>query len=413
MLFQIRLVRLLVVLVAVLSGPVLCHGDETSVFTPGITLNGAYDDNVSFSNRSDFVTKITPRLSYVVTDERNTLQTSASVNRTDYLNNVENSRYDYNLSAKGQHQFTELIGSNLQVTYNRSSAFEDVLAQEGIVVQESTINRYGVSPGMVFSLTPRDVLNVYYSLSIADYTSSTLFSSTSHTVGSSYEHTLDNELTTLVTNLSYTQTDYSRTVDNSETDEQSIMITQGVRHSFTERLSVKGNAGIAYQKDDSASDISGYIPDFTAPDLRRFVTERLSNTSDSFMYLFDANVRYVGEVWAINAGGSRSLSSAGSQGQRREQYEFTAGLSYNVTERCSTSLNTRMLTTSSTINSQSDNNDKSRTTIDISPSVGYSLTEDMKTKLGFTHSTYDDEAADTNGTRLVTYLEFSWDFPIH
>lgn len=386
--------RTMAVLPAMLT--IFSSSVEAAEWKMDSTINQAlsYDDNfrMAQSPEGSIIYQLTPTLNFARKTELWDIKSNASYGVQSYTNkNAQNQNPQrYELSSQYRTERSNLdLSANYSITPSRNTATQD----SGNFASNASAESQSFSPSYSYKITERD---------------------------------------SLISSASYTKTTYS-TTDFRDNENQSINL--GWQRQWTERINYsispfyavfKSGQGQSKVNSDSYGvnlsagyllseqwqlngTIGGRVTDTTTeteviPGL--IITDQ--NTSQG--WLASLNAKYKGERLASSFGLNRSLVPSG-QGQLTEQTGINLDLSYQLSERLSSTLSASYQQTDSVSNDNNENNGLSRTNISLSPGLNWKLTQDWNLSASYQHRKQERKnpntiVADSNVYMLT--LNYNW-----
>lgn len=407
------------------------YADDVQI-TPDIRLSERYEDNLTLqfsgNERATLVSTISPSLSLLYREEHQQLKANFRWNQQyyheepvfDFSEKLSNVKYNFNgerflfdfngdylIQSSINTQLDESGSGNLQLRVPRTTRSASPSATYLFDEQNSLRLGYDYSD-VTFERTPGARLNQSYS----DYDNQQF--------SANFVHVFDERLK-LNFLFAYSQFTSSGSLGtgflfgipfpafqfNNEFSQKSDMTLYqaGAEYSFDESTKLSFSGGI--RNTDTRSINTTHLISTDTIFGQPFV-----NSSSSIGHVFSANLVHNTEWGNINLRAAQQVNPA-TTGFQQQTTSFGGGITYNITERVSTSLMGSYLLSESVANFSSRGiNDNlqanNRTFINISPSLRWRWSEDMNWDLMYTHRSQEFSSLNNTAYGNTLQLQFSY-----
>lgn len=369
-------------------------------FTPGLSFDEQYNDNVYYSRtdeEDDFITNITPSLSMNYNTEVMNLFSYGLVRFRRYASENDLDREDYEFGGRVRYRLSEKLrflgrmfyiqDYTLESRYNEipDSAIDDDPIEDTDYIERGIENflsereQYKAYASMAYNLTEVSDINLNYNYFRKTYDSEENTDYDTNRIGLEYNYKLKGQKDKVGANLSYKQRDS----DTSDTD--SYQLGMVWKHRFSETAYLYTNFGGQY-------------------------SEQTFNNSgqkeDNWNWFGDVRVRIRGESNIIKAGFRQDLNTA-SDGEAVNVSRLYFDAKQLLSQRFVFEVDGDFYVTRQNDESLSDVDE---IYFDITPSFRYLLTENHSIRLAYNytieHDRRLDEDKDIERNRVWVSLEF-------
>jgi hypothetical protein len=139
---------------------------------PGVSLAGAYDDNVDFATKDetgDFYSVVKPSLTLGYLSERSNLNTTADVAFINYRDETELDNTRYKLKLDGDTKVSERVVLEANGEYIKDNLLDSELEETGLVFDREDRERFKGGAGMRFGLSQLTSLGLGYQFESTSY----------------------------------------------------------------------------------------------------------------------------------------------------------------------------------------------------------------------------------------------------
>lgn len=363
--------------------------DEFKVI-PSVALKGEYNDNVFFDEddeESDYIGTISPGLELIERTERLDLNFSGALHVIEYADNDELSGVDYDTKGRFKYDLTPRLDFTAGALYDKSTQPDRDIVEAGLVQDDKTRRRQRYNAGLEYILTEKATTALSYFYQDDDWSSNDPDDEdlTINSTDLLFTYNLSEwfQQTTGRLNFGYANYDY----ETSEIDY--YFSTLGFLHEFSEIYSIQVDAGARYtdsefdnNEDDQKWGGRGslaliYNGEFTKADLTAsrdiVAASGRSGSVQRTDFVFDVRHRFLEKLWAG--------LSAGYYINESDQDEFSSD---KIDERL----------------------------VRIRPRLFWELHQYVTFETAYAYTYVDDQAADTDTTRNLVYVQFKFAYPV-
>lgn len=359
---------------------------EQGIFTPGIMVQTAYDDNVVMKGKSDFELRVTPSVDVEYGQEDWKIEGGGHAALFRYLDLSSYDRENYNVWFGAEKSLTERFQINVDASFDYDHTFVDELTQSGTDTETALRRKYKFSPGAQLRVTEKDLVSLTLPYSETRYAGRDNPDNTGMGGVVGWTHVLNNQKTSLLAQGSYNHYYYRRTDGKTYQDVYSLMM--GLSYKPTELIDLKGYVGVGYS--DSIVTLAS-----------------ISDKTSKRMYpSFDVSGTYSREKWKFTLGADRmespstyGESSLRTRGRVSGEYFFTERFS-SYCEAAYYNTETGGLVTDS----------KTRTYY-VRPWLMYRWSEDSTIRLEYKHTDIKNRISGNTKQQNRVSLRFEYDYP--
>ncbi|MFZ5448952.1 MAG: hypothetical protein ACOZFS_09995 [Thermodesulfobacteriota bacterium] len=371
-------------------------------FIPTITQRSEFNSNLYYAPSnpiSDYILSLKPEADFNYTTEITQLQGRLGLLGMHYITHDNLDHIDQNYEINGRYQATPKIGLSLNSSYINDTTLIQELLTSGLVIGRTQRQSFYVGPGVTYNLTERLSATGSYSFNRVLYQAPQYTNYTDHQAGLKFAYLLKNEKTTLISNNIVRETLYG-----GGNNYKSIGIYVGLLHKFSERFDVNVLSGANinfYSFNTQVLDFSQF------PYFVRIKTQRLNSNGVTPYVGASASYRWTN---LSLTGGASIDQTPSAYGAIYQVSRVFATLNYDFTERLS-----GFVSGSFSLSNQSSQILASEYNYyNVSPGLTYQITEKFSTSAGYNYGT-SSSLTDTGGSahNHVAYIQFSYKYPIH
>jgi hypothetical protein len=371
---------------------------------PSITQRSEFNSNLNldFTNpKKDGIFTLMPAADFNYTTEVNQLQGHIGLTPLVYISQSQLDHIDQNYQINGQYAVTPRVNFTLNTAYiNDSSLLQEYLAS-GAIMTRTPRQSILANPGINYNLTERLNTGLSYSFNRVTYQNPQFRDYSTHYAGLNFKYLLRNEKTTLLSNITGTDSLYP-----GGDHYQNLGFYLGANHKFTERWELNFLGGVNVGFSSFATQVVATAP---APYFTLVNTKRLNQTNVTpYVNLF-ATRRWTN---LTITGGLTADTSPTAYGSIDQYYRAYLGMNYDFTERLAGALSGGF--TYSTQISNPSSNPYENNYFNINPQLSYRLTEQMSLSPGYNFTTRSDLTPTyRNAHAHMAYMMFTYTYPIH
>jgi len=347
---------------------------------PSISAGVTSSDNLRLNTANEISETgytISPSVEIGTKSEISSITLGVSGSSTRYsgggINDSDNLRINLGMNRK-----SERSQMGLNLSFAQLSALTSEQEDSGLLVPGRESDRVTVRPSFSYSLSQKQSVQFSLGHSSLDYDSgaASLVGYTNNDVSGTYSYQASpkNTYTFSVTGSSYES-------DNSVTESDSVGLSIGVNHSFSE--TINGSANIGGRKTENTT--SGIETDNTG------TTFNLSLNKKSIKTTYSASL-------------SRSVSPS-SVGQVNESDRFGLSLTHQYSKKISMGLNLNHIQNKSALNAVTATDRKYSS---LSPSLNWRLTEKMNLNFVYQYSKQKFDSATSEADSNVFKINFRY-----
>lgn len=354
--------------------------------TGGLNPSLTYDDNIFMreSNKiGDYHAIMTPTLKMAYETDRleASLSTGYVMDRYHTSSHLDNDDPFFKLnSAYKTQRSTWGLGLEFSERSSRSDAADDT----GDFETNSTYTTKSISPSFSYQLTERDALSLSASYSEKTYSTTDFSDSKNRSVSSHWQHQFTERFNGGV-RLSASNNKSTGLLELTDDDTYNLSLTSN--YKLSEIWGINGSIGVNQLNSQQTNSLGA--------------TDKTKSTGSSL----SINVSYKTDVDQANLSLSRSISPS-STGDVNEQDKLSMGWSRPLSETLTASIQGSYQTTSSAVDSGSDE----RKNIDISPSINWQYSPDSTLSLSYDYRQQKESALNTNARSNAIMLTFNYDW---
>jgi len=349
---------------------------------PSVSAGLSYNDNIRLSSTnkdSEFSFNLRPSVAFGVKSEVSSITLNLVGDSRRYAGGSNNDSNDISLNLSANKR-TERASFGLGVNFSRRSALTAEQDDSGLLVPDTESDRLSISPSFTYTLSQRQSISLGYSKDKIDYNSGagSLVGYSNQAFNGSYnfQSSAKNSYS-----ISLSSSEYE--TEDSLTETESINLSVGIQHKFTETLS--GSANIGSRDTDST-------------------TSGVKSNNKGTTYSFGLTKKLTKTVYQANM--SRALSPS-SAGVVNESDRFSLSLNHKLSKKMQLGLNLSFIKNRSTLETL---NSTDREFKKLSPSLMWQLSEKMNVSFIYEYSTQKFESAgdDANANVFRVNFQYSW-----
>lgn len=360
---------------------------ETLVVT-AIKIRSSYDDSTLGKGESDGELLLSPSVRYDWKTEKTRVVIYSSLDAYAYAQHDEYRRENARLSGNFSYQLSERLLVRSALGWSRDHTVENEYEDSGLLAEKIARNTWSLSPGVTYSLTERDQIDIDASLAWVD---SELSGYTDYsTLGASmgWSHALADGRLKVISQVDAQHYDFYRT--DGSTVQNVLSLQAGCAWEYSELLTLKAMGGLSRTSTEISYDNYSFL-----------------NREDSAVtYLGSLSAIWTDEIWRMTVTADRAESPS-SYGElvTRNRMRFSFGRS--LSERLRTDLNGAVyLSETSGYSRRSESR-----TWNLGPTVNYALSEDSSMQAGYTYILEENILTDTTTDRHRAFVQFMMQFP--
>jgi len=373
-------------------------------FVPSITQRTEFNSNLNldYTNpQKDCIFSFMPVADFNYTTEVSQLQGHIGLTPLVYIKQSQLDHIDQNYQISGQYAVTPRVNLTLNTAYiNDSSLLQEYLAS-GSIMTRTPRQSILANPGINYLLTERLTTGLSYSFNRVTYQDPQFRPYSTHFAGLNFKYLLNNEKTTLLSNITGTDTLYP-----GGDHYQNLGVYLGANHKFTERWELNFLGGLNFGSSSFATQV---VATASAPYFTLVNTQRLNQTNVTPYVNLSATRRWTN---LTITGGLTADTNPSSYGSISQYYRAYLGMNYNFTERLAGALSGGF--TYSTQISNPSSNPYENNYFNINPQLSYQLTERMSLSPGYNFTTRSDLTPTYRTAQAhVAYMMLTYTYPIH
>jgi hypothetical protein len=354
--------------------------------TGGVNPSLKYDDNIFMRDTDklgDYHASMSPTLKAAYETDRTdtSLSTGFVMDRYHSSNQLDNDNPFVNLNTAYKTQRTTW---ELGLGYVERSSRKDAADDTGDFETNSTSTTESISPSFSYQLTERDSLSLSASYSEETYSTNDFSDSKNRTISTHWQHQFTERLNGGV----------SLSVNNSKstglftkTDDETYRVLLTSAYNVSEIWTVNGSVGLR-QIDVQQTDFLGG-------------TTETTDTGPSLAF----DIAYQTDLNQVSISLSRSVSPS-STGDVNEQDKISIAWGRSLSEKLSASINASFQTTSSALDTGSDD----REYISFSPSINWAYSPDSSLSLSYNYRQQKESFNNTEAISNAIMLTFNYDW---
>lgn len=347
--------------------------------------SATYDDNVFLSQdeQSTMLYSITPTVVASRAVENSMVSVSAGY-KFDRYSSVSNiDREDPFIRLDGSYN-TERSSFGLNIGYQESSSRSTAEEDTGDFTTESTVRTRTIAPSFSHQLTEQDSVSINGSYSERDYSTSDFSDNDTVSITGGWNHVFTERLTG---GLSATVSNYQADALTFSSDDDTYGLSATAEYALSELWQLNGQAGIRRLNSE-----------------RKF-TSGFKESDNSSGGTVDFSATRTGEIDTFTIGLSRGLIPS-STGDVNEQDRIHLAYSRNISDRLTAGLTASYQETTSALDSGSEK----RENINVSPSLRWQLERNVGLNLAYVYREQQRDSAPTVDSNAVSLtLTYDWD----
>lgn len=241
--FRDYVLPITVTIAIVFPSGVVCAADKKLI--PGITVGGAYDDNLLFTEENKINTSIvtvTPSLELDYQTLVSNLELSAEWDILRYLDESDYDRTNHYYRLSGNHRIAERWNTSGNFRFYRDTLLNSYLQEIGRVVDRAERDYLDLGGTVGYDVTTISWISAGYRYRNATYEGDVYSDYDNHNVNLNYWHRLKNQIDTLSIGPTY----YRRTNDLNDVD--SYALDLGWNRDWSRITSSDASIGARYTK---------------------------------------------------------------------------------------------------------------------------------------------------------------------
>jgi hypothetical protein len=340
---------------------------DMTELTPSVSVRQTWNDNIFLDDEdatADWITTMSPRLTWANTTERLGMDLSARLNVIEYEKANELSDIEQKYATAIDWQWTPALHLATSAGFDKTSSRDrDMDASGLIILGYTTRDSLNMNGSANYRLSEISIADINYTFQQADYDEEAFSDAKIHRVTGSFTHRLDRylELTTGMMNLGYARYDY----DQSRYDVYST--TLGFSREINEILTLTMDAGVSYTRSEYAVQTIEWLSPFY------YVLGSRKETDTSWGGVGHLGLTFRGDTSRFKLNFSHDVKDGGSRGSTTMRTEVGADFNRHLTRNLQVGINTVFFHNQSE-DSTASSSDIKEDTRRITPRIRYNIT---------------------------------------